>query len=205
MASEVLSIILPALPKDQGFTVKQRRHASRKQELTVSQAIRRWMSLAPHPVSRPGTPVTTRPWLVLTVHTSRRQLIVLIATVILLERLVTNYPQLGRAGLSYCLSFRYPAPIKLTGTFLHSTGTINTPDAVLRVTFASFLVAFKETCDVSYLNSSFLKYTPWRLKDLNRMEKEFLGCLQWDVFISYKESAPSSPTSSTLPDRLTRV
>ena len=79
MASEVLSIILPALPKGQGFTVKQRRHASRKQELTVSQAIRTWMSLSPHP------------------------LIVLIATVILLERLVTNYPQLGRAGASLLL------------------------------------------------------------------------------------------------------
>ncbi|KAL7416320.1 hypothetical protein BDY24DRAFT_230247 [Mrakia frigida] len=82
----------------------------------------------------------------------------LISTVILLERLFSLYPKIADAVVS--------------------------SDTFLRLTFASFLISIKQISESSYMNSSLVPYTPWTLPNINVMEKEMLGCLRFDVFIS---------------------
>ncbi|KAL7409080.1 hypothetical protein BDY24DRAFT_242676 [Mrakia frigida] len=63
-------------------------------------------------------------------------------------------------------------------------GDVISEDAPLRIAFASFLLASKYLSEYSDINSSFVKYTPWSLKDINTMEKQLLKCLRWDLWIS---------------------
>jgi len=62
-----------------------------------------------------------------------------------------------------------------------------TRDAPLRIAFAGFLVALKITLDSSHLNKSFVHYTPWKIHDLNAMERQLLEYLDFDLWISSEE------------------
>lgn len=103
MASEVISLILPALPRGQGFTSSQRAQASAVQEMDVSDALKLWVGLAPSPVSRsrPISLVVRSSPGRLTVSAAclcSSQLVALIVTVILLERMSARFPELGGLG-----------------------------------------------------------------------------------------------------------
>lgn len=65
--------------------------------------------------------------------------------------------------------------------------SVITRDAPLRIAFAAFLLALKVTSDCSHLNKSFVHYTPWKLHDLNAMEKQLLEYLGFDLWISSEE------------------
>ncbi|KAL7416383.1 hypothetical protein BDY24DRAFT_233017 [Mrakia frigida] len=136
MAAEVVGIMVP-IPKGARYDSRARSQASAHQKEVVGRYLRAWTNLSPHP------------------------LVVLISTIIYLERLLANYPSMGKEVVSN--------------------------DTPLRIAFASFLLALKWSCDVSHLSKSFVPYTPWDLKEVVTMEKQLLGCLKWDVFISSKE------------------
>ena len=48
-------------------------------------------------------------------------------------------------------------------------------------------MALKITLDSSHLNKSFVHYTPWKIHDLNAMERQLLEYLDFDLWISSEE------------------
>lgn len=119
---------------------------------------------------------------------SPHPLVTLISTILLLERLVAIYPEMGAEG-ECAFAFRlvsFALPLSLI--FCFARASVISKDACLRVAFASFLIALKWSSDVSYTNATLATYTPgWSLTDVNVMEQQLLRCLNWDIYIDSDE------------------
>lgn len=99
MAAEVVGLIIPALPKEAGHDSETRAVAAEKQKQTIARRLHLWTNLAPSPVgssSSPSRSFRCTPQLMF--PSLLIQLVVLVVTVIRLERLVEIFPHMGADG-----------------------------------------------------------------------------------------------------------
>ncbi|CDZ98407.1 Cyclin PHO80-like [Phaffia rhodozyma] len=71
--------------------------------------------------------------------------------------------------------------LKAIHPLITTTGRIQ--DTALRVIFSSFLLATKMISDACYANIAFVRRTPWSLEEINSMEAEMLGHIQYKSYI----------------------
>ena len=206
MAAEVIGIILPAVATNFVVSVLDRANAETDQATRLSLYLSRWCALSRHPVSLISFFVDIRGTQSILHRSDRSSDIAGSSALSSRPSSFANVSTLATRGSTNSVShvpffLHILRDVDHQLTLLYPLSSLSArPDTFLRLAFASFLLALKLTSDASYMNSWVVgKYTRWSVKDINLMERELMGALKFDLFISSTEYVLFfSPRSSFL-------